>query len=160
MRLLPLLGLCLLTARAADEVVSSAKRTEAIDQGKALLATKDKAPEVKDPFHSIAFDETLAANAGRGSTAASTGESAVARPASGPRTNRDLLQAIAANLQPSGYFVLGGEPTLVFGQKRVKAGGTISIRFEDADYTLEIVSIERPNFTLRLNHDEFTRPIK
>jgi hypothetical protein len=159
MRLLPLLGLCLLTARAVDEKVESpAKRTEAIDQGKALLATKDKAPEVKDPFHSIAYDQTLAANTGRGSAAAA--ESPVARPVSGPRANRDLLQAIAANLQPSGYFVLGGEPTLVFGQKRVKAGGSITIRFEDADYTLQIVSIERPNFTLRLNNEEFTRPIK
>ncbi len=161
MRSLPLLGLCLLTARAADEnVMSPAKRAEAIDQAKALLATKDKARDVKDPFHSIAYDETLAANSGRGSASVGAAESAVARPVSGPRTSRDLLQAIAANLQPSGYFVLGGEPTLVFGQKRVKAGGTISIRFEDADYTLEIVSIERPNFTLRLNHDEFTRPIK
>jgi len=160
-RVLPMLGLCVLTARAADEKVETqAKRTEAIDQGKSLLATKDKAPEVKDPFHSIAYDQTLAANTGRGSATAGAAESIVARPASGPRAHRDLLQAIAANLQPSGYFVLGGEPTLVFGQKRVKAGGTISIRFEDADYTLEIVSIERPNFTLRLNNEEFTRPIK
>ena len=157
-RLLPLLGLSLLTARADEKVESTAKRAEAIDQGKALLATKDKAPEVKDPFHSIAYDEILAVNAGRGSAAA--GESNAARSASSPRGGRDLLQAIAANLQPSGFFVLSGEPTLVFGQKRVKAGGTISIRFEDADYTLQIVSIERPNFTLRLNNEEFTRPIK
>ena len=161
LRLLPLLGLCLLTARAADEnVLSPAKRTEAIDQAKALLATKDKAREVKDPFHSPAYDETLAANSGRGSAATGAADSAVARPAAGPRSTRALLQAIAANLQPSGFFVLSGEPTLVFGQKRVKAGGTISIRFEDADYTLQIVAIERPNFTLRLNNEEFTRPIK
>ena len=81
-------------------------------------------------------------------------------PTSGRRTDHDILVAIAANLKPSGFFVLGDEPTLVFGQKRVKAGGTVSIRFEDTDYTLEIVSIELPNFTLRLNREEFTRPIK
>ena len=161
MRLLPLLGMCVLTARAADEtVLSPAKRTEAIEQAKALLAAKDKAAEIKDPFHSIAYNETLAAITGRGAAAAAPGESGVARATPGPRSNRDLLQAIAANLQPSGFFILGDEPTLVFGQKRVKAGGTITIRFEDADYTLEIASIERPNFTLRLNREEFTRPIK
>jgi hypothetical protein len=152
------LGLCASPARAADEVVSSAKRAEVIAQAKALLAPKDKMPEIKDPFHSVAYNETLAANSGRSLTPGQT--DAPARPTSGPRTDRDILQAIAANLKPSGFFVLGGEPTLVFGQKRVKAGGTISIRFEDTDYTLEVASIERPNFTLRLNREEFTRPIK
>jgi hypothetical protein len=48
----------------------------------------------------------------------------------------------------------------VFGQKRVKAGGFLTITFEGNEYTLEIASIERPNFTLRLNREEFTRPIK
>jgi hypothetical protein len=150
------LGLCAPLARAADEVVNPAKRAEAIAQAKALLGPKDKMPEIKDPFHSAAYNETLAANSGRPLTP----DAPVPRPTSGPRTDRDILQAIAANLKPSGFFVLGGEPTLVFGQKRVKAGGTISIRFEDTDYTLEVASIERPNFTLRLNREEFTRPIK
>lgn len=159
-RILFVLGLPTLVASAAEESVASpAKRADAIAQAKALLAAKDKAPEVKDPFHSIAYNEAFAAASGRNLPAA-TVDSAAARPAVGPRTDRDLLQAIAANLQPSGFFVIGGEPTLVFGQKRVKAGGSISIRFEDADYTLEIVSIDRPNFTLRLNREEFTRPIK
>jgi len=49
---------------------------------------------------------------------------------------------------------------LVFGQKRVKAGGLLTITFEGNEYTLEIVSIAPPNFTLRLNREEFTRPIK
>jgi len=159
MRVSLLLGLGVLSTRAADESVANpAKRAEVIAQAKALLSAKDNSPEVKDPFHSTGFNETLAANSGRSSVAATP--DAVARPTSGPRSERDILQAIAANLKPSGFFVLGGEPTLVFGQKRVKAGGTISIRFEDTDYTLEVASIERPNFTLRLNREEFTRPIK
>jgi hypothetical protein len=160
-RALLALGLGVSLARAADEAVASpAKRAEVIAQAKALLAAKEKMPEVKDPFHSAAYNETMAANSGR--TVANPGQpdAPTPRPTSGPRTDRDILQTIAANLKPSGFFVLGGEPTLVFGQKRVKAGGTISIRFEDTDYTLEVASIDRPNFTLRLNREEFTRPIK
>ena len=78
----------------------------------------------------------------------------------GPRNPRELLRTIAAGLKPSGVVVVGGEPTLVFGQKRVKAGGVLTITFEGAEYTLEIVSVFHPNFTIRLNREEFTRPIK
>lgn len=77
-----------------------------------------------------------------------------------PKGPRGLLESIAASLKPSGYFVIGGQPTLVFGQKRVKAGGTLTINFEGREYTLEVVALDRTNFTLRLDREEFTRPIK
>ena len=35
-----------------------------------------------------------------------------------------------------------------------------AITFEGNQYTLEITSIDRTNFTLRLNREEFTRTIK
>jgi len=146
----------LLTSGHAEDVTNPTKRIDALARAKALVNAGDTAVAAKDPFHSEAFGEALSAAAGRPSPA----DGGQARPAQGPRTNRDLLQSIAASLKPSGYFVLGGAPTLVFGQKRVKAGGTLSIRFEGTDYILEVVSIERPNFTLRLNQEEFTRPIK
>jgi hypothetical protein len=82
-----------------------------------------------------------------------------ARVQTGPRSNRDVLQAIGTSLKPR-YLELGGQRILFFGQKRVKAGDMLTINFEGTDYALEIVSIEKPNFTLRLNRDEFTRPIK
>jgi hypothetical protein len=145
-----------LGAWAEDDVSNPTKRIEGLAQAKALLTTKEAAVSVKDPFHSEAFGEALGAAGSKGGTTPTTTQAAPA----GPRSNRDLLQAIAAGLKPSGFFVLSGEPTLVFGQKRVKAGGVLTIHFEGADYTLEIVSIERPNFTLRLNREEFTRPIK
>jgi len=146
-----------ITLRAADDVSNPTKRIDALAQAKALLSAKDTtAVAARDPFHSEAYVEALGLASGRGPVT----DAGPARPTQGPRSNRDLLQAIAGSLKPSGFFVLSGEPTLVFGQKRVKAGGTLSIRFEDTDYTLEIVSIERPNFTLRLNREEFTRPIK
>ena len=149
------------SAVAQEAVSNPAKRTEVLTQSKALLAAKEQGSAIKDPFHSEAFAGTIAANAGKPvSGQASGSETGSTRTSTGPRTPHDLLQAIASSLKPSGYFVLGGQPTLVFGQKRVKAGSLLTITFEGTEYTLEIVSIERPNFTLRLNREEFTRPIK
>ena len=81
-------------------------------------------------------------------------------PAPVVRSERQILQAIATSLKPTGNFIVSGEHTLIFGQKRVKAGGFLTITFEGTEYTLEITAIERTSFTLRLNREEFTRPIK
>lgn len=148
-------------AETAGSVASPVKRQEVIDNAHKLLASREAAVVTNDPFHPAAFEELLAASVrppGSSATPA-PGDEAPAQPA-GPRTDRDLLAAIGAGLRPSGYFVLGGQPTLLFGQKRVKAGGTMTITFEGAQYTLEITTITPPNFTLRLNREEFTRTIK
>jgi hypothetical protein len=139
----------LVVSATANTVGNPTKRAETLTQAKDLLAERTPALSPKNPFNPEGFGE---------------GQEVVGNDANnqvpvGPRSNRDLLQAIGASLKPSGFFVLGGEPTLVFGQKRVKAGGLLTITFEGNEYTLEIVSIDRPNFTLRLNREEFTRPI-
>lgn len=144
-----------LSVRAsAEDVLSPTKRAETLKNGKALLSTKEGAGTAKDPFHSEAFVETLATNSGLTTTKPQT-----EGVPTGPRSNRDVLQAIATSLKPR-YLELGGQAILFFGQKRVKAGDKLTINFEGTDYALDIVSIDRPNFTLRLNRDEFTRPIK
>ncbi len=152
-------------AAAGDTVLSPAKRQEALERGKALIAPREITTIAVNPFYPTAFAEAVA-GMGRASPGTTTpandggGEAAVTRAPAGPRTDRELLQAIAAALKPSGFFTLGGQPTLVFGQKRVKAGGNVTINFEGADYTVEITAITPPNFTLRLNREEFTRTIK
>lgn len=143
-------------ARAAEgEILSPAVRQQALDNAKKLLAPREIVTVSADPFHSESYDELVK---GPGATTPS-GPADTPTP-TGPRTGRDQLQAIAAGLKPSGYIVLGGQPTLLFGQKRVKAGGSVTITFEGTTYTVEITSIVSPNFTLRLNREEFTRPIK
>ncbi len=159
-------GLLLLSGTVVatgDTVLNPAKRQQALERGKALVATREFVPIAVDPFHPPAFAEAVAAM-GRvaGVTPPPTegpGET-VTRPPTGPRTERELLQAIATSLKPSGYIVLGGVSSISFGQKRVKAGGVLTITFEGNQYTLEITSIDRTNFTLRLNREEFTRTIK
>jgi len=135
---------------AAGDVVSPAKRQEVLDAAKKLLTARKTSPIAVDPFHSEKFADMIA-----GPRAPVAGPVVVS-----PRTDRDILQAIAANLKPSGNFVMDGESILLFGQKRVKAGDHLTITFEGAEYALEIAAIERTSFTLRLNREEFTRPIK
>lgn len=150
--------LCLLFAGAAvaaaqvQPVIAPAKRAEALALAGSLLAARDAAPAaVKNPFHTDAF----ASGQGPGPAA----DTAAAGPAA-PRTGRDLLASIAEGLRPSGFFVLGGAQTLVFGQKRVKAGERLTINFEGQEYTVVITAISPPNFTFRLGNEEFTRPIR
>jgi hypothetical protein len=149
----------ILDAAENSNVISPLKRQELIDQTKGFLAAKELSALGKNPFQSDATQETAPVSTQSESTIVATTDT-VSK--GGPAGPRDLLQAIAtsASLKPTGFFVLGGQPTLVFGQKRVKAGNFLTITFEGAEYTVEIVSIDRPNFTLRLNREEFTRPIK
>ena len=142
-----------LTGRADSESVQSPnKRHESLEKAKSLLTAKETAAVSADPFHSEAF--TIAVTGARPQT------EKPAEPTAGPRSERDLLQAIAASLKPTGNFVIGGQPTIVFGQKKVKSGSSLTITFEGTEYTLEVVSVDRTSFTLRLNREEFTRPIK
>jgi hypothetical protein len=155
-------------ALAADvaPVVTPPKRAESLAAAQKLLTPRDAAAPatLADPFHSEAFAAAAAASgtAIAGSPGAVAGGPAgggpAARPA-GPRSTRDLLQSIGDALRPSGFIVMGGEASLSFGQKRVKAGGTLTITFEGAEYTLEVTAIDRTNFTLRLNNEEYTRPV-
>jgi hypothetical protein len=165
-RLLILALVAVGAAQAADEtVISPTKRQDVLGLAKGLLANATPAAMTKDPFHSGAYDDAMAGGAAGnqgGQTTTTTTTTLPEVPKVGPRSPRELLQAIAtsASLKPSAVFALKDGPMLVFGQKRVKAGGTLTITFEGTEYTLEIVSISPPNFTLRLNREEFTRPIK
>ncbi len=149
----------LATAQAVESVLSPTKRQEMLDMGKALVATREITPVTANPFSPPAFAEVVAA-LGRSPTTTTPSDDGARAPVAGPRTDRDILQAIAASLKPSGYILLGNQPSLSFGQKRVKPNGTLTITFEGNQYTLEIVSIDRTKFTLRLNREEFTRTIK
>jgi len=146
---------------AEGTVVNPLNRQAALERGKALVATREITPITVNPFHPPAFAETVA-GIGRmsGTTPPVSGGETTTQAPTGPRTERDLLQAIAKDLKPSGYIVLGGIPSISFGQKRVKAGGVLTITFEGSQYTLEVTHIDRTNFTLRLNREEFTRTIK
>ena len=164
-RLVLLAGLLGVSVHGADveTIVAPAKRAVVLNQARGLLAPRPAAVTTANPFYTVAFYEALANVGNRGEADSGAAQGAASRPpqpAGGGRNNRELLQAIATSLKPSGFFVLGGQPTLVFGQKRVRAGGLLTITYEGKEYTLEVTALDRTNFTLRLNREEFTRPIK
>ncbi len=74
--------------------------------------------------------------------------------------DREVLTAIAARVTPSGTFELGSNRWLQFSKKRLKVGDHLTVTHEGQDYNLELTAIDATNFTLRLNREEITRPIK
>jgi len=85
-----------------------------------------------------------------------------AKAASGPRptNDRDLLTAIAGQIKPTGMVNLGGEPILLLGTRKIRVGDPLSASFEGKTIAVKVTAIDRTSFTLRLNGEEFTRPIK
>jgi len=146
----------LVLARAdEDGVLIPSKRQEALDKGKQLLATKEIAAPEADPFY----------HAELGPKNEKAPLSEIAKPAAGvkkssePLTERAKLQSVAMGLKPT-FFMRGGEPTLVIGAKKISIGGIMTVTVAGVKYNLEIVAINPPNFTLLLNREQFTRPLK
>lgn len=164
--LLALSGLALLAAPVLAQVapaIAPLQRAAILERAQQLLATKEATipAALKDPFHSAAFLEAVNAAGVAGPVAggAAPGAATPARPA-GPRGNAEILAAIGEGLRPGGYIVRGGTASIAFGQKRVKAGDTLTISFEGAEYVLQITALDRTHFTIRLGNEEFTRPIR
>lgn len=154
-----LLALGLGLAGASAQVILPAKRAAALEAAQQLLANRDATLPAKlaDPFHPPGFGGSSVM------TPVLPGNETMTEPAprpSGPRTDRELLAAIAAAIRAPNVITMGGQQILTFGQKQVKAGDPLTINFEGADYTLTVTAIDRTSFTLRLNREEYTRPIK
>lgn len=116
------------------------------------------AADVVHPFNPAAFgqpdpEELQALAASRAAAAAASAQAK-------PTTDSDLLQLISSRVAPSGTLILGGEPMLVFGKKRLRVGDHLTVTYDDRDYDLELIGITRTTFSLRLNANEITRPIK
>jgi hypothetical protein len=109
----------------------------------------DALPQPFNPtgFNRVAREEQHPAEAGASAPAKALGD-------------RELLVAIAAHITPSGTFSIGGVRRLQFGKKHIKLGDHLTVTHEGQDYILELTAIDATNFTLRLNREEITRPIK
>lgn len=157
---LALLGLALLTG-ATDlwaqraNILPPNRREATVDLARSLADRPGPAPvaeELNNPF----FPNS------RKPKPAAPGEVAApaSPPQSGPANNYELLETIAPELNPTGTVILGGEPLLLFGQKKIRVGDVLPVIFEGNRYTLIISAIETSYFTIRLGDAELTRPIK
>ncbi len=72
--------------------------------------------------------------------------------------NLELLTRLAARIPASGTVILGGQPILLLGQKRLKVGDVVTISFEGENYELSIEGITSTSFTVRRGTLTHTRP--
>ena len=72
----------------------------------------------------------------------------------------DLVNILAGQLNPTGVLVMGGEPLLTFGEKKMKVGDVLDIAFDNGTYQVELVAVTRSTFSIRYNQHVATRSIK
>jgi hypothetical protein len=70
-----------------------------------------------------------------------------------------LLAKLASRMPVTGSFMFNGEGILLLGQKKLKAGDSVTISFEGKNYNLIVASIVPPTFTVRLGDLLHTRPV-
>lgn len=80
--------------------------------------------------------------------------------APGPAGDREILETLAMRLNPSGTFVLGDRSMIIIDRNRFEVGTKFIVTYDERDYELELVAIDRTTFTLRYRGEEITRSIK
>lgn len=131
----------------------------------ASLATAERVAEKRDPaalpsglaspFNPPGFDQP-------DGPVAPVSPAAQARREPAPRvpSARETLEALAAQINPSGMIMLRDTPRLIIGNKPFEVGTRFTASYNNQDYDLELVAIDRTTFTLRYRGEEITRPIK
>jgi len=150
----------LVRAASPSDLVGPEKRRVSVELALALSrppGVPALPTDLAQPFNPPNFDQTDAEARAAADVAANRLSSAAPEK---PAGDRETLELIAAKIAPSGTMFVGGEPRLIFSKKTVKIGARFTVTYKERDYELELVGIDRTTFTLRLNREEITRPIK
>lgn len=148
-----LLSFCAIAGSlVAQDIATPQKRTASLDLARSLLTTQPLALGVAEVERKNPFNPSVAST----QPAVATQDS----PAPVVVADRERLSQLASQLIPTGSVQLGETAYLLFGQKKFKVGDVLPIGFQGATYELVITAIERTSFSLRLNNEEITRPIK
>jgi hypothetical protein len=114
----------------------------------------------------LAADKSAVADAGVGKDpfypSAGDLSDAVAKTGSGVDglSDKERVELLADEIKPTGSVELGGEPQLLFTEKRQKIGDKLTVSIDKVEYVIEIVSIDKNRFRIRYNNVETTRSIK
>lgn len=157
-------------AKSTSDLMSPARRQQTVETAQRLTSPPAPAPVPADlphPFNPPDFSlpdpeevkATQAAAPRPGTPRAAGGVAAPVQPA-GPAGDRETLEVLASKLVPGGMFVVGGKPLLIIGKNRFEVGTKFGVTYNNQDYELELVAIDRTTFTLRYRGEEITRPIK
>ena len=145
-------------ASQQSDLNASAVRGSVVELAERLAeirAPQPLAANAVQPFNPVAFGET---NDQTGVGSGKPGANMLKPGAKIP--DRDHLIAIAAKIVPKGTIFVGKDPVLVIAGKFYKVGTTFTVTSDGADHIVELTAINHTTFTLRLNDEEITRPIK
>lgn len=145
-------------AKAAADILPPQRRQAVVDTAERLAQRPLPEPvpaELPNPFNPPTFDPPEP-GAPRHEAPAAAGP---AQPVS-PPGDREILETLAMRLTPSGTIALGGKPFLIIERNRFEVGTKFIVTYNDQDYELELVAIDRTTFKLRYRGEEITRPIK
>lgn len=126
---------------AREKVLADAARLLQGGDGVAKVAVS------KDPFNPPPADLRDAV------AGAKEGEATARNPA-------ELVGLLVERIQPTGSMMLGGEPYLLFTERRQKIGDKIGVSLEGVEYSVEIVNITNNRFRIRYQDKEAERTIK
>jgi len=147
-------------AKVTADIAPPQRREATLDTAEKLTqrqAPQPVSPEIASPFNPANFDQAEPGT--KNPTGASAGSTAPVQPPP-PPGDRDILENLASRLTPSGTVVMGGKPLLIIDRNRFEVGTKFIVTFNEQDYELELVAIDRTTFTLRYRGEEITRPIK
>lgn len=154
------------------DVAPIAKRRPAVELAQRLATVTPPAPLSPDvvlPFNPVAFGQPDPEEQRAIEQALANQQAAKEAPSGGPpgapargATDREQLAAIASKILPKGSVLVGKdkEPNLVIGNRFYKIGSKFTVAYSGVDYVLELTAIDSTTFTLRLNGEAITRPIK
>lgn len=148
-------------ARVIPDLQPPQKRQATVAVAERLV--KRPAPEpigsdLVSPFSPLSFERPEGSVAGAASAARAP--AGAPPPVAAPLTVRQTLENLAAQITPSGMIMMRGAPRLVIGNKPFEVGTRFTATFNNQDYELELIAIDRTTFTLRYRGEEITRPIK
>jgi hypothetical protein len=150
----------LFAARAVSDLQPPQKRQTTVSTAERLAQRSEPSPlpaELESPFNPPGFDRPDPADTPPVSQNPVAGEPPPPPP---PLGDREILEALAAQLNPTGTIQIGDSSRRVMGSKRFAIGTRLIVTYNNQDYELELVSIDRTTFTLRYRGEEITRPIK
>lgn len=149
-----------LAARVNPDLPPPQKRQASVATAE-RLAEKRTPPSLGSglvsPFNPLGFDQPDQGSA----PAAPVARGGTANPAPARAlTARETLELLAAQITPSGMITRRDTPLLIIGSKPFEVGTRFTASYNNQDYELELVAIDRTTFTLRYRGEDITRPIK
>jgi hypothetical protein len=152
-------------ARSSADLPPPQVRQQAVTKAELLWHRPPPPPlpaDLVSPFNPSDFEKPNPAEAPAGAAGSTdsrkSGAVTAQRPA--PMGDRGVLEGLAAQIAPTGVIMLRGSPRLVISNKPFEVGTRFTATYNNQDYELELVAIDRTTFTLRYRSEEITRPIK